>query len=127
VLLKQIPCSDSTVSTSCPALSVCSQVSDPSCPCFVLAGSLLSIDEAVEQSEDATVHFFCPDTRQATAVEQAIRGATGVDLFVSLSHLFCNLSNAHVDCTAMPKMTCFPSKLFACSSAGYCLFAQSSE
>ncbi|DBB10117.1 hypothetical protein WJX82_000225 [Trebouxia sp. C0006] len=49
-------------------------------------GSLLSIEEAVEQSENATVHFFCPDTRQATAVEQAIRGATGVDLFEGSVH-----------------------------------------
>lgn len=115
------------MSISCPALSVFSQVSDSSCPCFVLAGSLLSIEEAVEQSEDATVHFFCPDTQQATAVEQAIRGATGVDLFVSLSQLSCNMSNAHGDCTAMPQNDLLFIKLFVCSSVGYGLFAQSSE
>ena len=105
MLFEPTPCSDSTVSISCPTVSVCAQVSDPSCPCFVLAGSLLSIEEAVEQSENATVHFFCPDTRQATAVEQAIRGATGVDLFVSFPHLSCNLSHEHGDCTAMCMVT----------------------
>ncbi|KAL0036610.1 hypothetical protein WJX79_002514 [Trebouxia sp. C0005] len=49
-------------------------------------GSLVSIEEAAEQSENATVHFFCPDTRQATAVEQAIRGTTGVDLVEGSVH-----------------------------------------
>lgn len=48
-----------------------------------VAGALLSIEEAAEQSENATVHFFCPQAHQAIAVEQAIRGATGIDLIVS--------------------------------------------
>jgi len=47
-------------------------------------GSLLSIEEGDEGSENATVHFFCPDANQATAVEQAVRGVTGIDLIVSL-------------------------------------------
>lgn len=87
----------------------------------------MSIEEAAEQSENATVHFFCPDTRQATAVEQAIRGTTGVDLVVSLSYLSCNLSNAHGDCTVVPQNDLLFIKVFVCSPAGYSLFAQSSQ
>ena len=85
---------------------------------MVLAGSLLSIEEAAEQSEDATVHFFCPDTQQATAVEQAIRGATGVDLFVSLSHSSCNLMMCMVTAQQCLKMTCLSSScLYAAQQA----------
>lgn len=66
-----------------------------------MAGALISLEED-NLSDTAVAHFFCPQASQATAVELAIRGATGQDLMVSLQ---VDFAHSLIYLNAMPCAT----------------------
>lgn len=66
-----------------------------------MAGALISLEED-NLSDTAVAHFFCPQASQATAVELAIRGATGQDLMVSLQVDFAHSQFICLQCPVQP-------------------------